>query len=40
MFRKIDQILKKSPFYRMIAVVSLVAIGESFFKFIQSSLPI
>ncbi|MEX1550350.1 hypothetical protein [Enterococcus sp. C50] len=30
MFRKIDQILKKSPFYRMIAVVSLVAIGESF----------
>lgn len=30
MFRKIDQILKKSPFYRMIAVVSLVAIGERF----------
>lgn len=30
MFRKIDQILKKSPFYRMIAVVSLVAISESF----------
>ncbi|MDK4351813.1 hypothetical protein M4I17_05230 [Enterococcus thailandicus] len=30
MFRKIDQILKKSPFYRIIAVVSLVAIGESF----------
>ena len=30
MFRKIDQILKKSPFYRMITVVSLVAIGESF----------
>ncbi|MDA3973522.1 hypothetical protein PF023_05655 [Enterococcus thailandicus] len=30
MFQKIDHFFKKSPIYRMIAVISFVAIGESF----------
>ncbi|MBO0482401.1 hypothetical protein [Candidatus Enterococcus courvalinii] len=35
MFRKIDQFVKKSPIYRMIVVITLVAVGEVLFNLIN-----